>query len=102
MAKHQPTILTISEKRGIYVNINNTLSYAVERNSRQQRLKEGADPNRATQADFEVFETDTISFYFIAGTGLSYRVGIEIEQEDFDRLTTILEKILPYTATPNE
>lgn len=100
MAKHQPTLLVVNADKGIYINLNNTVSYAVERKSRQQRLKEGADPNRATQADFEIFTTDVVSFYFVAGTGLSYRVGIEITQDDFDRLAYILEKALPYTASP--
>jgi len=102
MAKQQPTLIQVSAERGIYVNLNNTLSYALDRNSVQQRLKKGADPKSVKDEDIEKFTADTISFYFIAGTGLSYRVGVEITQKDFDRMAYILEKALPYTMTPNE
>jgi hypothetical protein len=47
----------------------------------------------------EVIETDTIRFYFPSGTGLSYSVGVDITQEEFNYICSALLEYLYLTET---
>ncbi len=93
-----PALIKIRE--GITVNISQSVSQAVEKQVPQRRLKEGVrelceKEKRAPQPDeYEaVGNADTLSFWFMGGTSLSYRVGEEITQKDFDRIANILTNL---------
>jgi hypothetical protein len=45
----------------------------------------------------EPVEADTIRFYFPSGTGLTYSVGLDITQEDFNYLCNALQEYLYLT-----
>ena len=88
-----PVILKIRD--GITVNLSQTVSQAVEHGLSQKRLKKeiadqiksGTKTDATKDEDFEEYgKADTLSFWFIGGTSLSYRVGHEIKQEDFNRI----------------
>lgn len=86
-----PALIKIRED--ISINISNSVSLAVEHNVKYRRLKKDykGNPNEAKPEDFEEYgEGDVLSFWFIGGSSLSYRVGEEIKQEDFDRVKEIL------------
>jgi len=87
--------LTVKIREGIRVNIALSVSHAIEKDLPQKKLK--TDVQKEVRAgtlkraladdDYETTGTaDTISFWFIGGTSLSYRVGHEITQEDFNRI----------------
>jgi hypothetical protein len=87
-----PVLIKI--RKGIAINLAMTLSLAVENAVPQTRLKKevadaiqaGSRTEQPTDADYEEYgKADTLSFWFIGGTSLAYRVGHEITQEDFDR-----------------
>ena len=96
-----PTILKIRE--GITVNLSLSVSQAVEAKLPQRRLtKESREAInngslKHTDVNDEHYEVagsaDTLSFWFIGNSSLSYRVGEEIEQEDFDRVSAQLKAI---------
>lgn len=88
-----PVILKIRE--GISVNLSQTVSQAVEKALPQRRIKKeiaekiksGEHKKEPLEADYEEYgKADTLSFWFIGQSSLSYRVGHEITQEDFDRV----------------
>ena len=86
-----PALIKIRED--ISINLNNSVSQAVELNVTFRRLKKDykGNPSEAKPQDFEEYgKGDVLSFWFIGGTSLSYRVGEEIKQEDFDRVKEIL------------
>lgn len=78
------------------------MSYAVEPGLAQNvpKLKEDGDKENKDDYDIEVVTADTISFYFTNNQFLSYRVGFEIEREDYDRIKRILESI-EYKENPS-
>jgi len=88
-----PVLLKIRE--GINVNLSMTLSLAVEHDVPQKRIKEESKEKPAhtlTAKDYEEYGTaDTVSFWFIGGTSLAYRVGHEITQEEFNRIKAHLQ-----------
>lgn len=88
-----PVLIKIRE--GITVNLSMSVSHAVEPNLPQSRLKSTYDKNKSpTQSDYEPAGTaDTVSFWFVGGTSLCYRVGHEISQEDFNRIKLQMEAL---------
>lgn len=48
--------------------------------------------SKVPMGEDKVIEADTIRFYFPSGTGLSYSVGLDLTQEEFNYVcTTLLE-----------
>jgi len=89
-----PALIKIRE--GITVNLSTSVSQAVERNVPKRALKKDykGNPKEATPGDYEDVGTyDVISFWFIGGTSLAYRVGEEIAQEEFDRIASVLDNL---------
>lgn len=93
-----PALLKINGN--ITINLSNAVSQAVEKDLPQKRIKETAQADidstnrRVSEEDYEVYgEMDTVSFWFVGGTSLSYRVSEEISQEDFDRITETLKEL---------
>lgn len=96
-----PIILKIRE--GIAINLSMTTSFASEEKMEQKRvrpdieaaIRAGTHKQALVASDYEVTgKTDTVSFWFIGGTSLSYRVGFEIDQADFDRITAQLNALM--------
>jgi uncharacterized protein YneR len=95
-----PVIIKIRE--GVTINLSQTVSQAVERDLPQNRLKKeiadkiksGAMTDKPKEEDYEQYATaHTLSFWFIGGTSLSYRVGHEITVEDFNRIEKIMNSL---------
>ena len=93
-----PLLLKIRD--GIALNCSMVLSLAAEKDAPQKRLKKevadaiksGAQVEQPTDKDYEVYASaDTLSFWFIGGTSLAYRVGFEITQEDYNRVEAQLQ-----------
>lgn len=103
-----PTIIKIRE--GITINLSLSVSQAVEKQLPQKRLKADAKEaiNNGTlkhtdvqDSHYEVYnKADTLSFWFTGNQSLAYRVGEEISQEDFDRVSIQLNAI--QYRTPDE
>jgi len=90
-----PALIKIRE--GLTVNLALSVSQAVERAVPQYKLKEGI-AKATKQDDYEPNGTaDTVTFWFIEGRSLAYRVGEEITEEDFVRVEGDLAK-LQYVA----
>jgi hypothetical protein len=73
-----------------------SISHAVEHALPQRRLKKDykGTPHEAKDSDYEEYgKSDTISFWFVGGTSLAYRVDHEITQEDFDRVKVQMENL---------
>ena len=93
---HVQAPVLIKVRDGITVNIGVSVSQAIEKQLPQYKLKEGFDKDKRTptQADYDVTgHADTVTFWFTGGTSLSYRVGHEITQEDFDRIQSQIEHL---------
>lgn len=97
---HFQAPINVKIRDGIRVNVTAAVSHAVERGLVQKKLKkEIGDAVRAgtlkrglIDADYDDDgKCDTISFWFVGGTSLCYRVGFEITQEDFKRIVGDLE-----------
>jgi hypothetical protein len=103
MALHIEIPIQIKIREGIRVNVGLAVSHAVEKGAKQSQLKKEVSeklksgdmkPGDVTEKDYELGEpVDTISFWFVGGTSLSYRVGKEIEQSDFDRIDKQLQSL---------
>jgi hypothetical protein len=94
-----PVLIKVCD--GITVNLSVSVSQAIEKQLPQHRLKDGVvlDGRKSTQDDYEVHgHADTLSFWFAGGTSLSYRVGEEITQEDFDRVEKQIDDLNFRTA----
>ena len=100
MAINIPTLVKIRD--GIRVNVSMATSHAVEYDQPQLQLKaevknlqeNGTLKRKIREDDFEkIGEADVISFWFIGGQALSYRVGEEFTQTDFDRVKNVLETL---------
>lgn len=86
-----PALIKIRE--GITINLSLSVSQAVETDVPQYKVKEGID-NPTKQEDYELNGTaNVITFWFIDAKALTYRVGEEITQEDFDRISTALQQL---------
>ncbi len=94
--------LNIKIRDGIRVNIALSVSHAIERGLVQKQIKEdiqklireGKLERQLIEDDYiEGEKLDTVSFWFIGGTSLAYRVGHEITKEDFDRIAGQLESL---------
>jgi hypothetical protein len=93
-----PALIKIRE--GITVNLSNSVSQAIEHKLPQRKLKDGAkakceaEKRQPKDDDYEEYaQMDTVSFWFVGGTSLSYRVSEEITQEDFNRISTTLTEL---------
>lgn len=93
-----PALIRVRED--ITVNLNTCVSQQVLRKAPIRQLKKSAaarvrqEGGVATAEDYEVVgQADTVSFFFIGGTSLTYRVGEEITQEDFDHVATIITNL---------
>lgn len=102
-----PALIRIRE--GITVNLSLSVSQAVERDVLQWRIKDDVQQkidsgslNRSlTREDYEEDgKTDTVTFWFIDGKQLTYRVNHEITSEEFDRISEDLEA-LNYERKPS-
>ena len=95
-----PTLIKICD--GVRVNVSLSVSHAVERDKEQRELdpkiealhSNGTLKRPLTIEDYVVTgNADTVSFWFVGGNSLSYRVGFEINQEDFERIQSQLQTI---------
>ena len=89
-----PALIRIRE--GITVNLSASISQAIECDVPQRRLKKDykGHPQEAKPEDYEEYaKMNTISFWFIGGTSLAYRVSEEISQEDFERVSDVLTNL---------
>lgn len=94
--------ITEAKEALIGVNMNNVVSYAIERKVPERKLKEAirqAFEEKTLKRNLkdEDYETvgyvDRVSFYFIGGTGLTYIVGKEITKEDFIRIVNSIKRM---------
>ena len=85
-----PALLKIRD--GITINLALSVSQSVERDTVQYKLKDGIEKGEKRD-DFDQYKADVVSFWFIDGKSLSYRVGEEITAEDFDRIKLQLENL---------
>ena len=99
---HFQAPILMKVRDGIRVNLSMTVSHAIERQLPQRRLvKEVAEQVKARtlnrelrEADYEQYDVcDTVSFWFAGGSSLSYRVGHEVTQEDFERIVRDLQSL---------
>jgi len=99
---HFQAPILVKVREGIRINLSHTVSHAVEKNLPQRRLKKeisdavkaGTHKKPLEDGDYEEYtKMDTISFWFIGGTSLAYRVGEEIKAEDFERIVRDLEAL---------
>ena len=97
----KPIMLKV--RSGVFVNINNLMSFAIEPGLAQpfKKLKEGEDPKNPEAYTEEIVTADTISFYYPGDRGLSFRVGHEIERADWNRMKEILESLEFYARKPS-
>jgi len=95
-----PTLLKIRE--GIRVNLNMTASHSIEYDQPitqikpdiQKQFNDGSLKRHLTAEDYEeIGKADIISFWFVGGNSLVYRVGKEISQEDFEQIKSTLQTI---------
>lgn len=92
-----PALIEIRE--GITLNLATSVSQAVERGLPLQRLKKEAEARvrageRPKADDYETYgKADTVSFWFIGGTSLCYRVGEEITQKEFEKVAAVLKSL---------
>lgn len=89
MATHKKTPLFIriiaSNKEVVCFNPHQLSSF---------RIREKAKHKVKRPDGEEVIEADTIHLYFPAGTGLTYVVGVDITQEQFDYVCSTLIEFL--------
>ena len=83
-------------------NVSLAVSCAIDYDQPQYELKpdvralkeEGKLSRSLIESDYEVVgKADTVSFWFIGGTSLIYRVGVEITRDDFDRIKADLSQL---------
>ena len=90
-----PALIEIRE--GITLNLATSVSHAVERGVPLQRLKKdyvAKTGERPKASDYEVYgNADAVSFWFIGGTSLCYRVGEEITQKEFEKVAAVLKSL---------
>jgi len=83
--KKYPTFIRVraSDKSVVCINPTQLSSFTI---TEKAKIKTG------TKEAPVYTEADTIRFYFPAGTGLTYSVGVDITQEEFDYVcSTLLE-----------
>lgn len=77
----------------VTVVLSNIVSYAVEKGLSYPKLKADAIPGSENPEDYGTSAADTISFFFLAGQHLIFRVGEEITREDYDRISATLKSL---------
>ncbi len=89
-----PALIEVRE--GITVNLALSVSQAIEHDVPQYTMKEEVKKlqeeqklnRRLTSEDYdEIGKTDTVTFWFIDGKSLTYRVGEEITAEQFEEVS---------------
>ncbi len=107
---HFQAPILVKIRDSIKVNVSLSVSHAIERALPQtkikdeiaKKIKDDTLKRTLTKDDYEETEKcDTISFWFIGGTSLSYRVGHEIKQADFERVVSHLDS-LTYRTPKND
>lgn len=87
MAQHQTDHLFIRVK----ANDRSVVCFNPHQVSSFQIIAKAMIKTKTPEGD-KIIEADTVRLFFPAGTGLSYSVGIDIEQADFDYIcATLLE-----------
>lgn len=102
MSVARPCVIKV--KTGVYVNLSNTMSYAVEEGLSQyiDVLKENGNPKNPEDYEKKLTAADTVSFYYPNNQGLAFRVGHEIKQSDYIRMKRILTNIDFKEQKPND
>ena len=97
MPKTQPTLIKVGAK-GAYVNINNCVSIGIVRAQSHNKLREDWKPTDEQKEpegkDYVAFKADTLSFYFVGRDELLLRVGMEIDQDEFENAALTLQEIV--------
>lgn len=94
MATHKKSPIFIriiaSNKTVVCINPFQLSSFRIVEKSKVKIRSNSTDKN----APPEEIEADAIYFYFPAGTGLSYVVGVDITQDQFDYICATLTEFL--------
>jgi len=94
--------MIVKIREGIGVNLSMAVSHAIEydlpiralKPEVKEALKKQTLGREINSDDYiEEGRANTVMFWFIGGASLTYRVGHEITQEDFDRIEATLENV---------
>ena len=79
----RPTMIKITD--GIYLNLNSVASVGIGRDMQLTKLKEGVVKGK-TPEDYVTYNADCVCFHYAAGNSLYFRVGMEMTNEDYERV----------------
>ena len=93
---NRPLLIKLSSG-GAYVNLANIVSMSIVREQEHRVLKEefvnSNEDRKPTDEDYTVDTFDTVCFYFLGRDELVLRAGHEITNEEFDRVSTIIDEL---------
>lgn len=90
--KKSPTFIKIiaNEKQVLAINPNQLASFHIQKDTIRIRAKAGLGRKPVNEDDYVRVQTDVIKLYYPSGTVLTYYVGEQITQEEFNYITTAL------------
>lgn len=87
--KKYPTFIRITTSKGQVLCLDPSKCSTFQIREKAKVKTKSKDPKDPTSTD-EYIEADTVRFFYPVGTGLTYTVGVEITQNDFDYICTTL------------
>lgn len=81
-----------TDKQIVCINPQQLSSFQILKDAQLQRPKPGIVGNPKSAEDLESYTADVIRFYFPSGTGISYEVGKDITNADFNYIVAALQE----------
>ena len=95
MAQHKksPLFLKVitTDKQIVCINPAQLSSFQIQKDASLVKLKAGVDKAK-NEDDLVRYTADVVRFYFPSGTGMTYEVGKEITEENFNYIVATLQE----------